>query len=88
MKIYRANRRIEHGESDGSVVVYNPGADVPAKLGRALPKLVDVIDVEGVERVKPARATDKQPEQKPEPKPEDKQPEQKPGEQTQTGSGD
>jgi len=51
VKIYRANRAIKHGAPDGSVVKYAPGAEVPAELARTIPALVDMIEIEGVERV-------------------------------------
>ena len=55
MKIYRAKQTIEHGEDNGSVIVYQPGDEVPGKLARALPGLVDVTEIANVERIKPAK---------------------------------
>ncbi len=51
MKLYRALRTIDHGDADGKVTSYAPGDEVPAKLAKALPKLVEVIEIDGVERV-------------------------------------
>jgi len=51
MKIYRAKTRIDHGEPDGTVTVYKPGDEIPAKLALALPKLIECIEIQGVERI-------------------------------------
>lgn len=53
MKIYRAKYQIDRGLSDGSVISYAPGDEVPAAFGKALPHLVDVIEIAGVERTAP-----------------------------------
>lgn len=60
MKIYKALRRIDHGLSDGKVVKYAPGDEVPEQLAEALPNLVEAIEMPGV-----VRAAEKQAEPKP-----------------------
>ena len=51
MIIYRAIRQIDHGLSDGKVVKYAPGDEVPEQLAEALPNLVESILIPGAERV-------------------------------------
>ncbi len=45
MRIYRARRRIDHGQADGTVAKYAPGDQVPGALAKALPELVEAIDI-------------------------------------------
>ena len=51
-KRYIAKTRIEHGDKDGNASVFLPGDEVPAGMGRALPRLVDVQIIPDAPKVK------------------------------------